>query len=140
MLRDYDRVLPGMANRIVSAWETETRHRRDIETRAVAMDEALVKNEVWLSRVGMIIAAGIALSFLAAGVYLALSGHPIVGGVVVGVDVVALVTVFVVRARSESRVRTEAKAAAKAKASSSAPEPPPNAEQQLDLNTLEDEN
>jgi hypothetical protein len=55
---------------------------------------------VYLRWAGLLSGLIIALSFLAAGAWLIDAGYGIEGGVIASVDIVALVTVFVVQVRS----------------------------------------
>ena len=55
---------------------------------------------IYLRWAGLFSGLVIALSFLAAGTWLIAAGHGVEGGVIASVDIVALVTVFVVRVRS----------------------------------------
>lgn len=96
-LAEYDEALPGLAERLVTAWEEESRHRRSIELEAVGMDKKLVGNEVFLSRLGMASAFVLALVFLGAAVWLVLAGHEVAGTVLGSFDLVALASVFITR-------------------------------------------
>jgi hypothetical protein len=55
---------------------------------------------VYLRWAGLLSGLVIALSFLAAGTGLIVAGHGVEGGIIASVDIVALVTVFVVRVRA----------------------------------------
>jgi uncharacterized membrane protein len=58
MLAEYERALPGCAERIVKMVETEGDHRRECETR-------IVRADIRLSHIGQVMALVIALSALA---------------------------------------------------------------------------
>jgi hypothetical protein len=59
------------------------------------------RQDVYLRWAGLVCGFPIAISFLAAGVWLIYEGHGVEGGVIASVDIVALVTVFVVQVRSQ---------------------------------------
>ena len=71
-LADYNTVVPGLAERIVQRWETETDHRRDIERMIVTAGVALQRN-------GQRIAATIGLIAIVGGIVLTAIGKDAVG-------------------------------------------------------------
>lgn len=87
-LREYDGVLPGLGERIVTNWEEESRHRRSLERRTV---EAGIKNQ---SR-GQIVAATIAISVALGGIVLIATGHSIAGLIALLPNLVALIGLFI---------------------------------------------
>lgn len=79
--------------------------RADKATRAAIDREAEFlrwekRQGVYLRWAGLFSGLVIALSFLAGGTWLIAAGHGVAGGVIASVDIVALVTVFVVRVHS----------------------------------------
>jgi uncharacterized membrane protein len=94
-LQMYDAVMPGLGERIVTMAEDEARHRRDLERKVVGSD-------VDRARDGQRMAFALAVFFLGASVWLALAGHPVPGTIIGTVDIVALVTVFIVGRREDN--------------------------------------
>ena len=95
-LRQYEAVLPGIADRMVAVVESEvasqhgeSEHRRD-------MERTLVGAGLTLARRGQTGAQLLALAFLVASVVLILSGHSVLGGVIGLVDLVGIVGSFTV--------------------------------------------
>src|SRR5262245_14548770 len=58
------------------------------------------RQDMYLRWAGLISGLVIALSFLGAGTWLIVTGHGVEGSLIASVDIVALVTVFVVQVRS----------------------------------------
>jgi hypothetical protein len=58
------------------------------------------RQDIYLRWAGLVSGLVIALSFLSAGTWLIVSGHSAEGSLIASVDIVALVTVFVVQVRS----------------------------------------
>ncbi|HEY0153893.1 MAG TPA: DUF2335 domain-containing protein [Longimicrobium sp.] len=85
-LREYEQVLPGSADRIVTMAEAEAHHRRTSEGRLIRLSE-------W----GLLAALLIALVGMIGGLYVTLRGKSLEGMGTIGVTIVALVTVFALR-------------------------------------------
>ena len=82
ILRGYDDVCPGFAERIVKMAEDEGDHRRDLERQMVKSDiasAAAIPEEV---RRGQIFAFLLSLAFLIAGTFLIYNGKQITGALV----------------------------------------------------------
>lgn len=94
-LQMYDAVLPGLAERIVAMAEGEATHRRRLE-------RTVVESDVDRARDGQRMAFALAILFLAGSVWLVLAGYPVAGTVLGTVDLVALVTVFIVGRREDA--------------------------------------
>lgn len=88
ILRQYEQIQPGFAERIMQMAESESRHRRQQENRAMSAT-------IWEVRLGQIFAFLIGSLTIAAGSYTALHGSPIVGGLIGTGGVIGLVTVFI---------------------------------------------
>lgn len=89
MLRGYDDVLPGAADRIVSLVERQQEHRHAMET------QHLVGSQRAETR-GMIAAVAIAVFVSGGGMVLAWNGRELAGLVSVIAPLTALVSVFVI--------------------------------------------
>jgi uncharacterized membrane protein len=85
-LQQYDRVLPGLAERIVALTEREAAHRH-------GLDRSFVLYRFFGQWASVIIA----LAAIGAGTYLAASGHSTAGLATIITAVAALVAVFLVR-------------------------------------------
>lgn len=90
-LAELDRVVPGGADRVLTGSEDERRHRH-------RMDEAHSRRATMGLGAGFIIT----LAFLFVSGWLINRGHDVAGTVLGTVDLVALVTVFVVGSRNRS--------------------------------------
>lgn len=88
LLRKYEDVKPGFAERIVSMAERQLDHRINCE-------DKVVDGSVSESKRGQNYGLIVALMFLAGAVFLGYNGHDWLAGVLGGGTLVALVTVFV---------------------------------------------
>lgn len=95
ILREYDRVIIGGAHRIIIMAEEKSRHQIAIELHQMAMEKIIIPAEIKRNKFGQFFAFIIALSFLAASTYLINTGKGIYGTILGGVDIVALVYVFI---------------------------------------------
>lgn len=98
MLRQFNEVLPGLAERIISQWETQSAHRQNLEQRTI-------QNDILLSRLGLAAAFIVAILFLAAGFYLVVIGQAIAGTAFVTIDIASLVGAFIYATNNRSRER-----------------------------------
>src|SRR5258708_15838791 len=84
LLKGYEEVCPGAAQRIFAMSESQGTHRRAIENK---MSDAAVEEmrlQFKENRRGQYCAVSVAFTFLAAGVYVAISGHPWPGALLGG--------------------------------------------------------
>jgi uncharacterized membrane protein len=88
MLKRYDDVLSGGAERIVRMVEKQSDHRMSLETRVVSAD---IKRANW----GLVTAFIVALAGLGVTVFLAAIGEAVVGGAVGAADFGSVVGVFI---------------------------------------------
>jgi uncharacterized membrane protein len=91
-IQKYEAACPGLADRIVKMAEAEQAHRH-------RMDERVVRHQARRSWGGLITGSVIALAFLVGAVYLIARGSGVEGTILGTVDLVALVTVFVLGRR-----------------------------------------
>jgi uncharacterized membrane protein len=104
LLADYDKILPGCAERIVKMAEENSRHRREMERTALDTNRALALRGQWFG-------FGICLLAIGGGIGLAAIGRDIAGLGSVVSALVGLVTLFIVgRARQEAERREKAQA------------------------------
>lgn len=99
-LREYDHVLPGLAERIVRLTEVEQEHRHSIVTTAVRRDARLKERGQALGMVALIL-------MLAFCIYLAATGSPEVAGGVAGGLILGVVGIFVTGRRADSKALSE---------------------------------
>ena len=93
-LREYDLVLPGLAERIVRLTEVEQEHRHEIVRESVRREARLKERGQVLGMVALILM----LAFCA---YLAAEGHAEAAAAVAGAVIVGVVGVFVVGRRAD---------------------------------------
>lgn len=88
LLADYERVTPGLADRIVAMAESESAHRR-------GMEEKIVSKSFSEARLGQIFALAICLATIGVGSYTALQGKEW-AGIAIGISGVSgIVTTFI---------------------------------------------
>lgn len=88
LLKDYELVVPGSAERIISMAEKQAEHRQTLEKIVVEGDSGRADKGL---KYGLIVA----LTGLAASVLLAVTGHESVAMIVGGLDLASLAGVFV---------------------------------------------
>jgi uncharacterized membrane protein len=101
ILEQYDKINPGLADRIVRMAETEADHRRQIEKRALDADIQIAGKEYTERRIGQFLGFGIGVAALFIGAYVATHGQPLAGGFIGTGGVVGLVTAFIYGRRAE---------------------------------------
>ena len=98
ILAQYDKVVPGAAQRIIAMAEEQSRHRRSIESQVVT-------SEIADSRRGLRYGLVIGLAAIGGGVGISFYGHPIAGTIFGGAFLVALVGTFVYGSQQRRRER-----------------------------------
>lgn len=96
LLSQYNEVVPYGAERLMKMAEVQQTHRQDLE-------KTVVHGNVQSERRGQWMGLFISIFVITAGTYLAATGKQITGGLLVGVDVVALASVFVYGKHSQRR-------------------------------------
>lgn len=99
ILKAYDLASPGLAERIIAQWETQSGHRRSLERSVIEGDN---KRANW----GLASATLVSLSVLGVAGVLAMQNHA-VAAVLAGVNIVALASVFVYGTNSRKQERVE---------------------------------
>ena len=99
MLKEYDDVLPGAADRIISMAERQSAHRQDIE-------KAVIASKSGAETLGVIFAGGIGLLAVGGGIFLIASGKGAGGIVSIITALGALAGAFVYGTRSEREERS----------------------------------
>jgi len=104
MLKEYDDLLPGAADRILKMAENQQSHRLVLEKEAVT-------SELFRSKLGMLCGFVVALAGIGAGVAIALVGGTdvakVAGGVVSGTTLLGMVGTFVYATSEKRKERTE---------------------------------
>lgn len=107
LLLEYDAVVPGLAQEIVQWTTSQTAHRQGIEHRAMAIDEKMSTWYVVEVLLGQLFALIIALTVIAAVVFLALKGAEIAAGALGTVGFGGIIAAFITgrrkRTSSESK-------------------------------------
>jgi len=98
LLREYDAVVPGSAERLLAMAESQSAHRQDLERTVIHGDSRRAWAGLW---VGALMGAGI----IFAGTYVAIARSPSAGASIVIGTVVSLVGVFVTGSLQRSRER-----------------------------------
>lgn len=88
LLKGYEEVMPGSAERILAMAEREQAHMAERDNRIVTGSLGSTKRGQWMGFT-------IALLFCAASTALGLMGQPVLAGIIGGGTLVSLVTVFV---------------------------------------------
>ncbi len=101
-LEQYNKVLPKAAERIMAAFEEQTRHRHEIEKRQMddvqertAIERAYADSETRLAERGLICAFVLSVMFLIGGIYLIANSHEILGTIFGGTGAAPLISTFI---------------------------------------------
>lgn len=97
ILDDYEQIEPGTAKMILTLWESQVKHRMDLENRVIASDI----NRSWAG-----LAAGLFIAVLAigGGGWLVSAGHDVAGATIATAGLSSVVGAFIYGTRSQ---RTE---------------------------------
>jgi uncharacterized membrane protein len=82
ILKQYDQVMPGLAERIVKMAENQSGHRMVLERASVESDFAARQKQFRLTLFGQVASFVISMTGILAGVYVAIHGKEWVGGIV----------------------------------------------------------
>ncbi|MBU1289979.1 DUF2335 domain-containing protein [Patescibacteria group bacterium] len=102
VLEQYDQIVSGAAERILTMAESQSKHRREIESMVIGSD---IKN----SKLGLVFGLIIGLAGILATVTIAIFGHPVLSGVIGFSTLSSLVGVFVYGSRERRQEREGAK-------------------------------
>jgi uncharacterized membrane protein len=100
ILRRYDEVVPGAAERILVMAEQQARHRRNLERTVVEGGSRRANLGLWLGFI-------LSIVVLALSAALIVNGYELAGTVIGSIDLVSLATVFVVGRIDQRRERVE---------------------------------
>jgi len=89
LLKSYNEIIPNGAERILTEMQRQAKHRMELESRVIPEQQRQ-------SRRGQVYGLVVALSFLVASFILIAMGFGLFGTIMGSVDLVALVTVFVI--------------------------------------------
>jgi len=98
MLKKFNEVVPGLADRIVRMAENQSQHRRD-------MERIVIQSGARDSRLGILAGLAISSGFLGIAFYAIKQGHVLAGSWIGTINVAALAGVFVYGTRSRRRER-----------------------------------
>lgn len=87
LLDHYDKIVPGSADKIISLWEEQVRHRQGLEKKAIDADIKQASRGSWFG-------FAIAMSAIGSGTYLAYIGRPTEGIAAILTALVGLVGAF----------------------------------------------
>ena len=93
-LKEYEKILPGIANRLLSLTESENNHRQKIETEALAANIKFANQKILERIFGQCFGYIITMSTIICGFILALKGKLITGTIFSGTGIAALAAVF----------------------------------------------
>lgn len=95
-MADYDRVLPGAAERIMQMAEREQSHRHSVQQEQLTQSKFLATSYMQQDTLGKKMGFSIAVLVLAIACLMALLGHEVLAGILAGLDLVGLSAVFVI--------------------------------------------
>jgi uncharacterized membrane protein len=95
LLRHYEEICPGAADRMLKMAEDEAEHRRKTEGSIIAAQVSFHNKQFTEARCGQMCALIITLAAIAAGVYTAIQGHEAAGSIIGVGGIGGIVTTFV---------------------------------------------
>lgn len=95
LLRGYEQICPGGADRIIRMAETEGDHRRRMEEKALDAQVESMRRGYLEARLGQVFAFAIATVFLVGGSYVAIEGQPWAGSIFGSVGLAGIVSAFI---------------------------------------------
>lgn len=95
ILKRYDELVPGAADRIIRLAETEATHRRSLEDKIVTAQVRDVHDDRIEGRIGQITAGVITVVVVTCGTYAIVHGYPLTGGALSGGTIISLVGIFI---------------------------------------------
>lgn len=99
-MRELEDILPGMADRLMNQWESQTQHRIELELIAV-------KGGTARSIGGLICGTIVALAGMGVAYAMAQSGQAILGGILAAGDLAAIVASLVYGVETQRKERKE---------------------------------
>jgi uncharacterized membrane protein len=100
LLKEFDSVVPGCAERIIRMAEEQSNHRQFLEKTVIVGDSKRANHGLWVG-------GAIAVLFLVGAVFLIHEGHDWAGVALGSVDLVGIVGAFIYGTRSRKAERSE---------------------------------
>jgi len=100
ILKEFDSVVPGCAERIIRMAEKQSDHRQFLEKTVIVGDSKRANHGLWVGGV-------IAVLFLVGAVFLIHEGHDWAGVALGSVDLVGIISAFIYGTRSRKAERLE---------------------------------
>lgn len=97
---NYDAILPGSAERILSMAEREASHRHSMEKRAMEIDSIFMKRSTLDARIGLFFAFFAMLVVCGLGFYCIYSGFPQSGATIICTTLVGLAGAYIYGSRN----------------------------------------
>ena len=88
MMKEYERILPGMPNRIVTMAEEQQRHR-------ISLERKTIQKQIGQSGVGQIFAFVLGLALISFSVYCIYKGFDYVAGIVMSLTIISVIGLFI---------------------------------------------
>ena len=102
-LGEYERILPGAADRILSMAESQSRHRQAMQKEAMELSRLEISSAFNRANRGLNLGALVALAIVGGGAFMAHLGYAEAGGGVIGGTIVGLAATFVYGAKTRDR-------------------------------------
>jgi len=98
LLRQYDEIHPGFADRIIAGWEAETAHRHELERTVVSAEIEAQKHIPKEIKRGQVLAFVLSLFFLATGAFLAYCDKQVSGTILGSTGFLGVIASFLTSA------------------------------------------
>lgn len=98
IFRQYEEILPGTAERLLTSFETQGEHRRRMEEKALG-------SQTGDSRLGLWLGFFLALTMIVGSALMVLNGYEVSGGILGGTTITALAGTFVYGSRQKAKMQ-----------------------------------
>jgi uncharacterized membrane protein len=99
-LQEYDKVVPGAAEKILAQAQSQTLHR-------IEMERKVTESDIQRSRLGLAAGFIVAMTTILGGIFLAYTGHDLAGTTIAALATASLVGVFVYGKSAQKEERLE---------------------------------
>jgi uncharacterized membrane protein len=100
ILREYNSVVPGLAERLVAHAEKQTTHR-------IALEKKLLTSNIWKSFLGLVFGFLISSLGIGGGLYLTYSGFNVIGIIFSSATLVSLVMTFIYGSQRKKNIQSQ---------------------------------
>lgn len=107
ILKQYDSILPGTAERIIAMAEREGEHRRKLDLLSHSHNSEILRYSARDSLLGQVFAFIIAIGFLGLAAYCVWLGNPWSGTILSAIGIGGIVSTFIIGRAEQKKAQTK---------------------------------